>query len=132
MLTRILSFGVAAHIGTRDVVEAVPLSDLRWSLIAVAMMYPTKPRQTVFDLLEAPLLHNLVLEADSAPGWEDTWLKNIPWIGLSLNMFINVLRSYGTYYEDVADFLAGDLASGGEEWMGAKVGMKDKGKMKSV
>ena len=112
-------------------VEAVPLSDLHWSLIAVAMMYPANPQEPIFDLLEAPLSHNLALEANGPPGWEDTWLRHIPLVGLGLNMLVNMFWSYWTYYEDVADFLASDLASGSEEWVGVNVGMKDKNKMKT-
>jgi len=36
---------------------------------------------------------------------------------------------YETTYEDVAEFLAGDLEWGGEEWVGKKVGMKEKERM---
>lgn len=134
-----------SHAVVRDVVEAVPLSDLRWSLICVAMMVPSKPayspvshgpgsssKENLFGLLQAPHPHNLLLKADSPPAWENTWLVKIPWIGHFLNIFAVMFSQYKTKLEDVADFLAGDLASGSDEWVGKKVGMKDKAKIKTA
>ena len=47
-----------------------------------------------------------------------------------MNIAFIILTVCTMKYEDVADLLAGDLASGSEEWVGMKVGMKDKIKMK--
>lgn len=121
-----------AHIGTRDVVEAVPLSELRWSLICVGMMYPAEPQQKMFDLLEEPRGHNLALGAGAPPGWESSWLARVPVIGLGLDLWYQMFWQYTTVLEDVADLLAGDMASGSEQWVGVKVGIKDKRKMKTA
>jgi len=131
--------------GVRDVVEANPTEDLRWSLLGVAQMVPSNPafapftppprrpnKEGVFGLLDAPQPHNLMLKATAPPAWENTWLLKIPWIGPYLNLFVIVLWQYQTKYEDVADFLAEDLKSGSEEWVGLKVGMKEKGKLKTA
>jgi len=98
----------------------------------VAMMNPTDPKQTVFGLLEEPRGHNLLVQHTSPPAWENTWLFKIPWIGPILNLCVLIFGKYNTKYEDVADLLAGDLASGSSEWVGKKVGMRDKDKVKAV
>ena len=124
---------VGAHTGTKNVIEPIPIEDLRWSLICVAMMNPADPKQTTFDLLEAPRGHNLLLKHTSPPAWENTWLFKIPWIGPILNLWVLILGKFNTKYEDVADFMAGDLENGSSsEWVGKKVGMKDKDKVKTA
>jgi len=45
---------VEQHEATRDVVEAIPLSELRWSLLAIGIMDPLNPKQGVFELLDKP------------------------------------------------------------------------------
>jgi len=125
-------FAGSQHAATRDVVEAVPLADLRWSLLCVAMMRPADPKQGVFELLDAPRHHDLLLKASAPPAWKNNWLINIPWIGGYFNGFITALREYQTEYEDVADFVAEDLEKGSEEWLGLKVGMKERAKAKEV
>ncbi|KAG0645356.1 hypothetical protein D0Z07_8896 [Hyphodiscus hymeniophilus] len=122
---------VSAHEGTRKVVEAVRVSDLRWSLICVAMMEPANPNQGLLELLDTPSHHNLVLQAKSPPAWKNTWLIWIPFVGMFLNFLVVVLGQYKTKYEDVADFLSEDLESGSEQWIGMRVGMKDKAKIKA-
>lgn len=113
-------------------VESVPVSDLRWSLISVAIMKPGNQNQGVFQLLDAPRHHNLVLKATSPPAWENTWVILIPLIGVFLNLWVVLFRQYTTTYRDVADFLAEDLEDGSEEWIGMRVGMKDKNRIKDV
>ena len=125
-----IRWGSRPHAATRDVVEAVPLSDLRWSIICVAMMFAANSKQGKFELLDAPCHHNLLLKATSPPAWENTWLTKIPVIGFYLNLWILVFFSFDTIYEDVADMLAADLESGSKEWIGMKVGMHDKRKLK--
>jgi hypothetical protein len=122
----------AQHDGTREVVEAVPISDFRWSLICVAMMRGSNPKQGVFELLESPRPHSLLLQAGSPPAWQDSWAASIPWVGLYINWWLVALGQYTTRYEDVADLLAADLASGNQEWIGARVGMKEKAKAKTA
>ncbi|KAH8588396.1 hypothetical protein B0O99DRAFT_361347 [Bisporella sp. PMI_857] len=121
---------VGTHTATKDVIDPILRTDMEWSLICVGMMYPTNPKQTIFHLLESPRNHNLLLQHTSPPAWDTTWLFKIPWIGPYLDLWVVILWSGGTKYEDVADFLAGDLESGSDEWVCKRVGMRDKDKLK--
>lgn len=56
----------------------------------------------------------------------------IPFMGVFLNLWVVLFKQYTTRYEDVADFLAEDLESGSQKWIGMRVGMKDKQKIKTV
>ena len=96
------------------------------------MMKPASPNQGAFELLDAPNHHNLALKATAPPAWENTWVMMIPFIGVFLNLWVVLLGQYTTGYEDVADFLAEDLDSGSQKWIGMRVGMKDKEKIKTT
>jgi hypothetical protein len=113
------------HEATRAVVEAIPAHDLRWSIYATSIMVPSDPKQGLFEPLNAPQPHGLLVEAGSPPGWEKTWLGSVPLIGPYLNAFYAVLVIYRTKYEAVADFLAEDLEKESNEWVGKKVGLKE-------
>ena len=95
-------------------------------------MKPANPNQGAFELLDAPNHHNLALTATSPPAWENTWIMMIPFMGVFLNLWVVLFKQYTTRYEDVADFLAEDLESGSQKWIGMRVGMKDKQKIKTV
>jgi hypothetical protein len=118
------------HDATRKVIEPISVADLRWSLFCVAMMYPLDPKQKVLELLEAPRPHNLLLGKTFAPGWVDTWWINIPIIGYFINIMVVVLTQYNTKLEAAADFLAEDLEKDSGEFIGSKVAMKEKPKLK--
>jgi hypothetical protein len=94
------------------------------------MMQPLDPEQTVFQLLDAPRPHNLQLGATSAPAWVDSWWNKIPIIGKYINIWVVVLSQYATKYEAAADFLADDLEKGSDEFIGLRVGIKEKPKLK--
>jgi hypothetical protein len=96
------------------------------------MMHPANPKQGVFQPLKAPEPHNLVVKATVAPGWESSWLEKVPLIGRYLYVWLFAVWTYTTKYEKVADFLAEDLERGSEEWVGMKVGYKEKGKVKDA
>lgn len=115
----------AQHQSTVRILEAVPISELRWSCLCVAMM---RPALLGVAQLAPPRRHSLVLRADEPPGWVDSWVKNIPFAGDYLNLLL-VIPQYATELEDVADFLAEDLESGSTEWVGRKVGMKQREKV---
>lgn len=119
--------GVNQHTGTRDVVEAIPLSKLKWSLYGSAWMYSNR-KQGQFEPLDAPIPHDLLVKANSPPGWEKTWVERIPLIGVYLNPFYMLIVHYKTRYEAVADFLGEDLEKEDSEWIGKKVGVKEKSK----
>lgn len=120
------------HRATCDIVENIPVEKVQWSLLCVAFMVPEDPKRKSVELLDEPNHHGLLLKAGAPPAFESSWLACIPWVGLWLDFWIWVLWSYTTKYEDVADFLAEDLGSGNGEWVGKKVGMKDRMKVKDV
>ena len=116
------------HQATKDLIESIPATDLKWSLICVAMMKPAGEEPGEIGLLDAPHQHNLLLQATFPPGWRDSWLRQIPVIGGFLNVWYLVFWQYETTYEDVAGFLAEDLEKDGDEWVGMKVGMRSQEK----
>jgi hypothetical protein len=112
------------HQSTVRILEAIPVSELRWACLFVAMMTPAL---SGIEPLPAPWRHSLVLRADEPPRWKDSWIRNVPLVGDYLNLLL-VVPQYTTELEDVADFLAEDLESKSVEWVGRKVGMKQKEK----
>jgi hypothetical protein len=103
------------------VLEAIPLSQLRWSLLCVAGM---KPAAATIAPLPAPRAHHLIAKAETVAGWEDYWVRKLPRVGTWANLMLHVLHGYTTSLEDVADFLAEDLESESQQWVGNKVGIK--------
>lgn len=120
--------GMAQHDATRRVIEPIPISSLRWSLLAITQMHPADRKNVT-----TPRSHNLVASAGTPPDWPvHTWLEKIPLIGWHLNLLFVASVTYATVYEEVADFLAEDLEVGGEEWVGKKVALKERAKCKNV
>ncbi|KAG9234469.1 hypothetical protein BJ875DRAFT_461446 [Amylocarpus encephaloides] len=113
----------AQHDATRQVVEAIPTSQLQWSLLCVGRMQDADPKCKVHGLLDSPHPHNLLTEATFAPRWETTWVSKIPLVGIYVDIWIVIVTKYKAKYEEVADFLAGDLV-GEKKWVGMKVGYK--------
>lgn len=95
---------------------------LHWSLLCIAIM---RPATLAIEPLATPRKHKLLVGAGTPPGWEDSWAKGMPLVGVYLNLVIGVARST-TELEDVADFMAEDLESGSGEWMGEKVGIRQR------
>ncbi|KAF4633381.1 hypothetical protein G7Y89_g4740 [Cudoniella acicularis] len=108
------------HQATCDLVERIPTTKLHWSLLAVAMMSPENPKQIIFDTLEIPNSHKLLVGATTLPGWESSCLAKIPLIGPYLDVYYLSIVKYATKYEAVADFLAEDLEKQSEEYIGMK------------
>lgn len=82
-----------------------------------------RPAVSGIELLAEPRKHRLILKANEPPGWIDHWVRNVPLVGVYLNLLMAVPQ-YTTELEDVADFLAEDLKNKSAEWVGGKVGMK--------
>jgi hypothetical protein len=122
----------AQHDATRAVMDSIPTTSLRWSLLAITWMQPQNPAQGLFMPLAAPTSHNLLVSADELPDWQPTWISRIPIMGWYLNILMAMTITYATVYEEVADFLAADLESGSSEFVGKKVALKEKEKEKSV
>lgn len=71
---------------------------------------------------------NLVAKADSPPAWLGKY-RSIPLIGFYLNIMAQA-QSYFAVLEDCVDFIATDLEKGLEsEWIGKRVGVKEKSKV---
>ncbi|RFU35664.1 hypothetical protein B7463_g701, partial [Scytalidium lignicola] len=118
----------AQHRATFEVLESISSDDLKWSLLCVSIMKPESPQ---IKPLSSPRNHNLLIGTDMPPGWQDHWVRYIPFIGAILNLGVEVIRGYKAYYEDVADFMAEDLESESMPLVGQRVGYKDKRKIKS-
>ena len=119
-LTRLLN--VSFSQGTEVALQLIPKSELQWSILCVAWMYP-KSDQIV--LLSEPQHHSLVVAVSTPPEWQDSWLRSVPWLGEYLNMFANV-SAYSTKLEDVADLLAEDFEKGSSSpYICDLVGMKE-------
>ncbi|EAS37220.3 uncharacterized protein CIMG_02574 [Coccidioides immitis RS] len=118
------NFAVEQHRETRAIINAIPLSDLRWTLVCIAIMLPLHEG---IELLSEPDPHNLLTTADIPPAWPRRWVARIPWIGTSLEIIMN-MAGYTTKLEHIADFIAEDLARGSEKWVGQLVGFREREK----
>jgi hypothetical protein len=105
------------------VLESIPLLQLRWSLLCVAMM---KSASSTIAPLVTPRAHSLIAKAETVAGWEDYWVRKLPGVGTWANLMLHVAHGYTTLLEDVADFLAEDLESESQQWVGNKVGIKQR------
>lgn len=108
------------QLGVDRVMRKLPAADVQWSLLCVAMM---SPEVDEVKALAEPRKHNLMVQSWTPPAWQDHWIRNIPIVGLYLNL-IPVLASYTTKLEDVADLIAEDLDKSKSEWIGKFVGFK--------
>lgn len=117
------------HKETEQVIRAIPTTELEWTLLCVAFMTPESKE---IALLQAPKQHNLILQTWNPPEWQDSWLRYVPFIGLYLNMFVNI-SPYTTRLENVADMIAEDFAkTESSEFVGALVGMKEDSQKKAL
>lgn len=128
---------MAQHDTTRAIVQPIPTSELRWSLLAISWMYPADAKQGLFEPLDAPRGQTLLAGADALPDWQESWIERIPFVGWFIYMIAAAIFRYRTVYEDVADFLATDLESGekggeGDAFVGKRVALKEVEKVKSV
>ena len=116
-------FMTAHHRETEKILKAILPSELEWTLLCVAMMYPRD--QDIAHKLVEPARHNLAVVANAPPSWQDHWIRSIPVIGVDLNL-IPVVRSYSTRLEDVANMLAEHLEEPRRRaFVGQLVGMKE-------
>lgn len=67
-------------------------------------------------------------KADSPPAWVEKY-RRVPLIGNYLNIMAQA-QSYYAVQENCVDFMAADLEKGLEsEWIGKRVGVKEKSKV---
>ena len=114
--------------GTEAVVKALPTTALAWSMLCVAIM---KPESDVVDVLPAPRVHQLSVKTGSPPDWKDSWVRQVPLVGLYLNLYPTV-SSYTAKYEEVGGLLAASVGEAGDGYIGQLVGYKATDKAKSA
>lgn len=99
---------------------------LAWSLFCASDMTPK------YDTPQFPppvdtSAGNLVAKAEAPPAWLETY-RSVPLIGNYLNIMAQA-QSYYSVLENCVDFMAADLEKGLEsEWIGKRVGVKEKSK----
>ena len=84
------------------------------------------PASKTVTLLDAPRGNSLNASADVPPGFQTSYLHNIPYLGPFLGIVGNAYK-YGTILEDCADFLAADLENKDTKFVGHRVGVIDAG-----
>ncbi|KAL8942517.1 MAG: hypothetical protein Q9216_001618 [Gyalolechia sp. 2 TL-2023] len=107
------------HTLTYECLSQKPASNLEWSLLAPSLMTPADKE---IRLLEAPKGNPLVARNDTMPDWHCTFLSAVPYLGMAVDIMVNMMR-YNTTFEDCADFMAADLAKGESEHVGHRVGI---------
>ena len=114
--------------GTEAVVKAIPTSTLAWSMLCVAFM---KPESDTIDVLPAAREHQLSIGVRSPPDWKDSWVRQLPLIGLYLNLY-PAISSYTAKYEDVGDLLAATVGPLGDKYIGQLVAYKASDRVKAA
>lgn len=66
----------------------------------------------------------LVANATTPPLWNESWVKNIPLIGMAIWAVMNFSR-YETTLEQNAELIAGDLENPESPFIGVRVGIID-------
>lgn len=84
------------------------------------------PASKTITLLDVPRGNPLNALADVPPGFQNSYLHNIPYLGPFFSIVGNA-HKYGTILEDCADFLAADLENKDTKFVGHRVGVIDAG-----
>lgn len=80
------------------------------------------PASKEINQLDAPRGNALNASADVAPGFQNSYFHNIPYVGPFISTIVNFPR-YGVALEDCADFMAADLEKGDTIFVGHRVGV---------
>jgi hypothetical protein len=109
-------------------IKSHPADILAWSLFC-ANNIPPKNDTPQFPPPADASASNLVVKADAPPAWVETY-RSVPLIGNYLNIMAQA-QSYSAVLENCVDFIAADLEKRLEsEWIGKRVGVKEKSKVK--
>jgi hypothetical protein len=109
-------------------IKSHPPNTLAWSLFCANNISP-KYDTPQFPPLTDVSASNLVAKADAPLAWVETY-RTVPLIGNYLNVIAQA-KSYYSIIEDCVDFIAADLEKGlKSEWIGKRVGIKEKSKVK--
>ena len=80
------------------------------------------PSSKTITLLDIPRGNPLNASADEPPGFQNSFLHRIPYLGPFISIIGNAFR-YATTLEDCADFIAADLERGDMKFVGHRVGV---------
>jgi len=114
------------HLLTLARLQAQSLEHLQWSLFCPSLMLPAS--KTIVPL-DVPRGNSLVLAKDEPATFQDFYISWIPFLGPLITTLGNAGR-YTTKLEDCADFIAADLKSGENTFVGHRVGVCETGKRK--
>ncbi|KAI9852709.1 MAG: hypothetical protein M1838_005904 [Thelocarpon superellum] len=107
------------HEQNLDLLTSLPAHALRWSFLCPSGMSAASPEISV-PMTPAPA--PLISAATYPPEWQESWVQRVPLIGGCLLLLSNAMR-YLITYESAADFIAADLETGSDEWIGQRVGL---------
>ncbi|KUJ23800.1 uncharacterized protein LY89DRAFT_633492 [Mollisia scopiformis] len=117
-----------AHRGNYQLIKSYAADDLAWSLFAASQMNP-KYDTAQFPPAADTSADNLVARANAPPAWTQKF-RWVPLIGNYLNVMVQG-QSYFAVLENCVDFIAADLEKGHKsEWIGKRVGVKEKSAIK--
>jgi len=117
-----------SHRQNYQLIKSHPSDVLAWSLFCATEM-PPKYDTPQFPPPADVAASNLVAKADAPPAWVGRY-RRVPLIGNYLNIMAQA-QSYFAVQENCVDFIAADLDKGLEsEWIGKRVGVKEKSKVK--
>ena len=80
------------------------------------------PSSKTITLLDVPRGNSLDASADVPPGFQNSFLHRIPYLGPFISVITNASR-YGTILEDCADFIGADLERDDTKFVGHRVGV---------
>ena len=116
-----------SHKQNYQLVKSQPDNILAWSLFCATDM-PPKYDTPQFPPSADASASNLVAKADVPPAWVKKY-RTVPLIGNYLNIMAQA-QSYFSVLENCIDFMAADLEKGLQsEWIGKRVGVKEKNKV---
>ena len=117
-----------AHKRNYMLIKSHPADMLAWSLFCASDISP-KYDTPQFPPPADTSASNLVAKADAPPAWADKY-RSVPLIGNYLNIMAQA-QDYYSVLENCVDFIAADLEKELEsEWIGKRVGFKEKSKVK--
>ncbi|CAG8976125.1 hypothetical protein HYALB_00002407 [Hymenoscyphus albidus] len=118
-----------AHKPNYMLIKSHPVEELAWSLFCATQMFPRydTPRYPA----DTDAASNLVAKSDAPPAWTERF-RCVPLIGNYLNVMAQS-QSCFSVLENCVDFMAADLEMGlRSEWVGKRVGVMEKSKVKAV
>jgi hypothetical protein len=109
-------------------IKSHPADILAWSLFCASDISP-KYDTPQFPAPADVSASNLMAKADAPPAWVEKY-RSVPLIGNYLNIMAQAQSCYAVL-ENCVDFMAADLEKGFEsEWIGKRLGVKEKSKAK--